>query len=95
MVRVARNSNAAVLLPEEKVKDNTHEFMMAVQHAESVLGWYENLPNDEVPPVWMWPFPDELEEWFDEIKLAREQKYSGGGGDDYGGMMENAWSPDD
>lgn len=92
MVRVARNSNTAVLLNGEGVIDSSVDLVNAIQHAEQILGWYENMSSDEIPPTWMWPFADELNEWFEEVKLAREQKYSGGS--DWDSMVSNEWEPD-
>lgn len=48
---------------------------MAVSHATHVLRWFDDLEPDEVPPEWMWPFPKELELWFDEVKELRREKY--------------------
>lgn len=61
----------------------------AINHANLVLSWKENLISDEMPPEWMWPFGDLLNEWFEEVAFAREQKY-GGSGDDYAEMDRNA-----
>lgn len=51
--------------------------MQAISHAEMILGWYENLPKHEVPPEWMWPFPDELESWFERIEEERKEGRTG------------------
>lgn len=32
--------------------------------------------EDDIPPEWMWPFEDELSEWFDEVRAARENPSS-------------------
>lgn len=44
---------------------------MAVSHALNVLSWQENLPMDDMPPEWMWPLNDELDEWFDAVDSRR------------------------
>lgn len=38
-----------------------------------VLSWYEHLSTDEIPPRWMWPFPSELEKWFEQVEEARRE----------------------
>lgn len=52
---------------------------MAVQHADLICSWQEALPRDEMPPRWMWPFPDELAVWFERVEREREKKYKTGG----------------
>lgn len=97
MVRVARDSNIAVLLRTDDMHEAPNELLTAVQHADVILGWFEHLTTEEQPPGWMWPFPDELDAWFDEVKLAREQKWKGDSDDgwDSPGALQNEWSPDD
>ncbi len=62
-----------------------------IGHAQTVISWQENLPSDEMPPEWMWPFDKEIEAWFQEVKRARDEKYGGGSDsrEDPGDMMEN------
>lgn len=93
MVKAVRNSNIQALLPFDKINDNTAELLSAIQHAEIILGWYEHLPSEEIPPNWMWAFSDELEEWFEEVSLARKSKY-GLADDDWDGMVQNEWDGD-
>lgn len=50
---------------------------MAVSHADTILHWRENLLADEMPPEWMWPFPDELNKWFEQVELDREARAKG------------------
>ena len=79
------------------ITEASSDLVTAIQHAHTILGWFENLSEEEIPPGWMWPFPDELEEWFDEVKELRRQKNDrGGNGDPEAPNMDgNAWSPDD
>ncbi len=72
------------LLPDDasKFADVSQEFIICIQHASTVLGWYEDLTGDEMPPAWMWPFPDELDLHFDGVKKARKDKYSTGSDED-------------
>lgn len=48
---------------------------MAIEQASRILDWMENLTKEEIPPEWMWPFEDELEQWFADVEEARKQKY--------------------
>lgn len=48
---------------------------MAIQHAQRVCDWMENLSSEERPPAWMWPFEEELEIWFDEVDKERKERY--------------------
>lgn len=50
---------------------------MAVAHADTVLHWRENLMSEEMPPEWMWPFPDELNKWFEQVEFDREARAKG------------------
>lgn len=72
-----------MLLPSgiESVDDIQWDLSMAIEHANTIVGWQRNLSKEEMPPRWMWPFPDELSDWFDEVELAREQRYGNRGGD--------------
>lgn len=54
---------------------------MAIAHANSILDWEANLPSDEMPPPWMWHLDAEIEEWFIEVKRARDEKYGTGSED--------------
>ena len=44
---------------------------MAVAHADHILQLQENLDRDEMPPAWMWPFVDEMNEWLDRVAADR------------------------
>lgn len=55
---------------------------MAIEHANRVITWQENLLEDEMPPSWMWHLDTELEAWFDDVAAKRKERYGGGGGDD-------------
>lgn len=55
---------------------------MAITHAQAVLNWQENLMTEDMPPEWMWPLPDELEDWFKDVKARHDEKYGTGEKDD-------------
>jgi hypothetical protein len=82
------------LLPHgiESVEDVPWDLARAIDHAHRVLSWQENLSQEEQPPKWMWPHDDELKVWFEEVRLAREEKYGGGGSDDREPPMEGMMS---
>lgn len=42
--------------------------MSAIGHAVTILGWFEHLTEDDLPPEWMWHLPHELERHFEMIK---------------------------
>ncbi len=56
--------------------------MQAVEHANRVLDWQENLSGDEMPPEWMWPLDAEIVEWMERVSSDRRDKYGGGDDDD-------------
>ncbi len=33
--------------------------------------------GDEMPPEWMWPLSDDLDEWFQDVERKRKVKYGG------------------
>lgn len=50
---------------------------MAVAHAVTVLQWREKALPEEIPPEWMWPFPDELEKHWANVEADREARAKG------------------
>lgn len=32
------------------------------------------MPEDDIPPSWMWPFVEAVNEWFDDLKAKRKQE---------------------
>ena len=66
--------------------------MGAISHAQIVLSWQENLPGEEMPPEWMWPFEDEIKDWFDQVQAARKNGWDPPGrtdGDEERPMAQN------
>jgi hypothetical protein len=50
--------------------------MLAIDHANRILSWQENLTSDEMPERWKWHLDWEIEEHFKILKIKREEKYS-------------------
>lgn len=48
------------------------DLLRAIQHANKILDWYENLTSKDMPPDWMWSFDKRLNEWFDRVKEEHE-----------------------
>lgn len=65
----------------QSVEDLPWDLARAIEHANKVLNWQKNLSSDEMPPSWMWAHDSELEQWFDEVRIKRDEKYGDGGGD--------------
>lgn len=64
---------------------------MAVSHADHILQLQENLDRDEMPPQWMWPFVQEMNEWLDRIQSERRNRYNApAASSDDDDMQENA-----
>lgn len=42
-----------------------------------VLGWYSNLPKDELPPRNIWWSGELLDSWFEDVEKRRDRKASG------------------
>jgi hypothetical protein len=45
----------------------------AIEHALTILNWFENLPKNEVPPKHVWADPDGLELWWKKIEERRSE----------------------
>ena len=62
---------------------------MAVAHAHTVLHWQENLFDEDMPPEWMWPLVDELDDHFAAVMARRKERYGGNDSDDAPEMAQN------
>lgn len=56
------------------MQDVPGDLAAAISHAYTIISWYEVYTKDEIPPQWMWHLDHELEDWFDEVQLMRNQK---------------------
>lgn len=75
LVRLAKTGgDGKSLFPRgcETIEDVPYEYVRAIEHAYTILSWHENYMSKEIPPPWMWPFPDELEIWFEEVRLSQD-----------------------
>jgi hypothetical protein len=48
---------------------------VAIEHALTILGWFENLQKEEVPPEHIWEDGEGLDEWFASVKAKRDQEF--------------------
>ena len=65
-----------------RLEDVPADLLYAISHANRILEWHENLPSDEVPPEWMWPYDRQLKKWFDEVDEERRNRYGTGSSQD-------------
>lgn len=55
---------------------------MAIEHALTVLSWYENLPDEERPPPHLWEDEQGLDEWWKRVEEKRKDGVSTSRGPD-------------
>lgn len=61
----------------EGIHKASNVLVQAVNEALMVLGWYENLPKEEVPPRNIWWSGELLDDWFQDVEKRRDRKASG------------------
>lgn len=44
---------------------------MAIEQALTILSWYENLPEEERPPEYLWEDSQGLEMWWASVEAKR------------------------
>lgn len=49
---------------------------MAIEQGLTILGWYEGLQKDEVPPECLWEDAEGLEQWWNDVEARREDGVS-------------------
>lgn len=64
---------------------------MAIEHALTVLSWYEHLPKDEVPPEYLWEDAVGLEQWWATVEAKRDS----GMPTSRGGSKDDPYGDDD
>lgn len=55
----------------DNVFDAPWDMVAAINHALTVLSWFENLPQEEQPPRHIWWSGDLVNEWFDNVRVKR------------------------
>lgn len=50
---------------------------VAIEHALTVLSWYENLQEDERPPEYLWEDSEGLEQWWADVEAKRNPDHIG------------------
>jgi hypothetical protein len=76
LVRMARDAgDVSSLLPPgvKSMYDAPHVFVVAVTRALQFLK-FEELPEEERPPKWMWLDNERMTRWWDEVRLNRRSK---------------------
>jgi hypothetical protein len=68
----------------------------AIEHANRICQWQENLMPDEMPPHWMWHLDGTLDDWFAEVERKREDRHHNPEGavndDSSGSWVENEYA---
>ena len=64
-----------VLYPDgcDRISDIPWYLQTAIEHALTILNWYENLPKKELPPKHLWADPDGLELWWKKVEERRSE----------------------
>jgi len=52
---------------------------VALNHALTVISWFENLPQDEQPPRAIWHSAERVDSWFRDVEKKRSEKYGSSG----------------
>lgn len=74
MARAAHDTGNGAMLygGDTSVTEISWDVQQAIEHSLMIINWQRNLPRKEVPPMWMWPFYDELDTWFEDVEANRE-----------------------
>lgn len=68
MVKSAMKTGSGQLLwPRgvQYIEDVPADLAGAISHACKLLGWYEKIAIEKLPPMWMMPYDDEVNAWFE------------------------------
>lgn len=55
------------------------DLILAVEHANRIIDMLENNVTKDIPPQWMWLFPDEMSEWFERVHKENSPDVDSGG----------------
>jgi hypothetical protein len=71
---VTSGGDVAILLPKGVtcIEDAPWDLVEAIRHAQMISFWQENLPAADMPPEYMWPFVEALNDWFDQVHAHRQ-----------------------
>lgn len=50
---------------------------MAIEHALTIMSWFENYTSEEIPPEHIWDDPEGCDLWFAKVSEKREAEYAG------------------
>lgn len=71
------------------VESMPSDLMVAIDHALHILGWQENMMEDEMPERWKWHLDWEINRHFLDIKRKRNPENASSSSDEDSG--ETAW----
>lgn len=58
----------------------------------TILGWFEHLTEEDMPPIWMWHVSHELERHFEMVKERRSSGSDSRDDDDSPMMIRNEYA---
>lgn len=64
------------------VEDIPQDLMLAIEHAQRIISWQENMVEDEMPERWKWHLDHEIKDHFERVAAARDEKYGTKSGSD-------------
>ena len=95
MVQAAKSTGGLrVLFPMDTNAESVPaDLMTAINHCLLIISWRENATeDDDIPPRWMWHLDWELREFFEQLKIRREAKYSSKGSEQPDDFEENVFA---
>ena len=90
------SGNGEFLYPEgcDSIDKVPNDLAQAITHALTIVTWQENLQSEDMPPPWMWPFDEELVDWFEAVEAKHEAEAGGGGAHEVADMTQNEYAMD-
>jgi hypothetical protein len=95
---VRKSGDVTMLFPSGVTNFNDVAWFLldAISHGLSILSWYENYSEDELPAEHLWDDPEGLEKWFKKVSdkrgWTRKVQESGDTLPEEGEMEENEWA---
>jgi hypothetical protein len=56
------------------IEDVPWDLVEAIAQAHTILDWFTNLIEEDRPPQYLWPFTEELNEWFETHRLFKQSQ---------------------